>query len=161
MSISLIYAVSDNNVIGVGNNLPWRLPDDLGRFRELTLGRPVIMGRKTWESIRHLKLELRIPIVISRSLQDGVPTYTNLYQGILKSFNNDPFIIGGRGVLEEGAKYASRIYLTRVYATIEGEDLVYGPNIDLSTFELASSSEVKEYNGLKYQIFDYISTELF
>lgn len=160
MSISLIYAVSDNNIIGIGNKLPWSLPEDLCRFKELTIGKHIIMGRKTWESMRYLKLEHRTPVVISSIVQDGVATYANLYRAVLKTFNDEPFIIGGKGVLEEGAKYASRIYLTKVHTKVEGTDLVYGPDIDFSTFELVNASEVKEYNGLKYQFFEYMSTEL-
>jgi dihydrofolate reductase len=126
MLISIIVAVSENGVIGKDNQLLWRLPDDLKRFKKLTLGHPMIMGRKTFESIGK-PLPGRTSIVITRNPDfdhEGVIVVHSLEaaikaaQGIEK---DEAFIIGGGELYRQTQPIADRIYLTKVHMQIEGD----------------------------------------
>lgn len=124
--ISIIVAVSENNVIGTEGKLPWRLPADLRRFKELTLGHPIIMGRKTYESIGRA-LPGRRNIVITRD-QDfqaaGCEVAHSLEEAIKMSkvpFDSEVFVIGGGQVYREALPRADRIYLTRVHTRVAGD----------------------------------------
>ena len=137
MIISLIVAASDNHVIGKDGKLPWDLPDDLKRFRQLTEGKPVIMGRKTFESIGHA-LPRRQNIIISRTLKSppaGCEIYASLPDALAQFLgtNKEVFIIGGGEIFHQISVLAGysvdRIYLTRVHTIIQGGD-VYFPEID-------------------------------
>jgi dihydrofolate reductase len=136
MRVSLIVAAAQNDVIGSNNALPWSLPDDLQYFRKITMGHPVIMGRKTFESIGK-PLPKRLNIVISRTVQHiaGCEVVSSLRAAVdvARATNaTEAFIIGGRDVfaaaLAEGIVDA--IYLTRVHAAVEGD--VALPSIDWS-----------------------------
>ena len=120
MIVSIIVAIDDNWGIGKDNQLPWHLPSDLKRFKQLTMGHHLIMGRKTYESIGR-QLPGRISIVLSRDpdyeLPDGI--LTNSLDEALKfskeSGETETFIIGGGQVFEEALELADRIYLTKVH----------------------------------------------
>lgn len=124
--ISLIAAVAENRCIGAENRLPWHLPDDLKRFREITRGRPVIMGRKTFESIGR-PLPQRQNIVISRDPHysaGGVETVTSLEQAIENAKASNPqeiFVIGGAEIYRLALPMADRLYLTLVHQDIPGD----------------------------------------
>lgn len=137
MKISLIAAVSDNDVIGKQGKLPWHLPADLKHFREITNGHPVIMGRKTFESVGR-PLPHRRNIVISKTLRsgEGYEVVPSLVDGLWKflGYEGEVFVIGGGGFFEEAMrpiripnegeevmKVADTIYLTRVHTTCEGD----------------------------------------
>ncbi len=125
MVLSLIAAASENNVIGKGNTLPWDLPDDLQHFRTVTKGCPVIMGRKTHESIGRV-LPGRRNIVITRQQRsfEGCDTAASLEQAMEIAKADDPrevFVIGGEEIFRAALPQADRIYLTRVRADIEGD----------------------------------------
>jgi dihydrofolate reductase len=122
--ISLIAALAENGVIGRDNALPWRLPADLARFRRLTLGKPVIMGRKTYESIGR-PLPQRRNIVLSRQdlalpegavRADGPAAALELADGAAETM-----VIGGAEIYRLFLPLARRLYLTRVHAEIEGD----------------------------------------
>lgn len=124
MRVSLIVAASANNVIGVRGELPWRLPVDLRRFKQVTTGKPIIMGRLTWDSIGR-PLPNRRNIVISRN-----PDFTAAGCDIVASPDeavemagdvDEVMIIGGGQLYREFLPRAQRIYLTRVAVTIEGD----------------------------------------
>lgn len=129
--ISLIVAVSDNNVIGDKGKLPWQLPADLRRFKELTLGHPIIMGRKTYESIGRA-LPGRRNIVITRDknyLCHGVDVAHSWNQALsLCNSKDEVFIIGGGEIYKIALPLADRIYLTRVHISARGD--TYFPEID-------------------------------
>ncbi len=139
MIVSLIVAASDNNVIGKNNALPWHLPDDLQYFRMVTKGHPVIMGRKTYESIGK-PLPNRRNIVLSKTLKEipaGVEVEESLGPALMKlatqvDDNEEVFVIGGAHVLLEAfiTYVANKLYLTRVHAEVEGD--VFLPEIDWS-----------------------------
>jgi dihydrofolate reductase len=143
--LSLIVAASENDVIGRGGDLPWRLSADLQRFKRLTMGHAIIMGRKTWESIGR-PLPGRTSIVLSRQA-DWSPrealTAADLESAITAAFRAHPeddavFVIGGAAVFEEALPRADRLYLTRVHAVLEGDTRL--PTIDWGEWELVEES---------------------
>ncbi len=123
MIISLIVAVADNGVIGQDNALPWRLPGDLKRFKALTMGKPIIMGRKTFDSIGK-PLPGRTNIVITRQsdLQIVGCTVVGSLDEAFGSVQADEYmIIGGAEIYRQALPQAQRVYLTQVHATISGD----------------------------------------
>ena len=122
--ISIIAAVSKNGVIGVDNKLPWDLPEDLKRFKELTTGNVVIMGRKTYESIGK-PLPNRINIVITRNKDffvPGVITTNSLESALLKAGGDKHiFIIGGGEIYKQSIGFADKLYITEVDMEVEGD----------------------------------------
>jgi dihydrofolate reductase len=126
MRISLIAAVSENNVIGDHGKIPWDIPEDMKHFRTLTMGKPVIMGRKTYESIGH-PLPKRPNIVITRQkdfVAEGCEIVGSLDEALqIADCKNseEVFVIGGGEIYREALEKADRIYLTRVHTTIQGD----------------------------------------
>lgn len=126
IQISLIVARTLNKVIGKDNTMPWHLPVDLARFRANTVGKPVIMGRKTYESIGRL-LPKRPNIILSRSgfAVDGAYSATSLEQAVTlaKSFANidEIMIIGGGELYKQAMPLANKLYLTEIQAEIDGD----------------------------------------
>ncbi len=145
MTISLIVAASENDVIGKNNALPWILPDDLKYFREITKGKPVIMGRKTFESIGHpLSNRLNIVLTSQKKAIAGCEIAADIDQALAiakKSLANEEgeiFIIGGAEVFAKAlATIADKLYLTRVHADIDGD--VKLPPIDWSQWKEVSA----------------------
>ncbi len=137
MKVSLIVAAAENGVIGKDNQLLWRLPDDLKRFKQLTLGHPIIMGRKTYESIGK-PLPGRASIVITRASDyraEGILVADSLEKGIdlaQQQGADEAFIIGGGEVYREALEknMVEKIYLTRVQVTIEGDTFFVIHNVD-------------------------------
>ncbi len=144
MIISIIVAASENNVIGRENQLPWRLSTDLKYFKQTTLGKPIIMGRKTFESLGK-PLPGRPNIVVTRQAdygQDGIIVTSSLADAIIAAaaFNIDEvFITGGSEIFSQAlqASLVQRIYITRVHATVEGD--TYFPAFDKDRWQLVSS----------------------
>jgi dihydrofolate reductase len=137
--ITLIAAVSENNVIGKDNKLIWYLSDDLKHFKELTKGHAVIMGRKTFESMPKA-LPNRTNIVITRKtdyVANDAIVVNSLNQALEKAVDDkQPFIIGGGEIYSLAIKIADRIELTRVHTDLEGD--AYFPEIDHSIWEEVS-----------------------
>jgi dihydrofolate reductase len=131
MRISLIAAVATNRVIGHRNRLPWRLPADLQHFKRVTMGKPVVMGRKTWESIGR-PLRGRVNIVISRdtALQaEGCVVVHSVEQALEAAAGADEIMImGGAELYAQALPRADRLYLTEVRADVQGD--VWFPDID-------------------------------
>ncbi len=124
MIISLIAAMDEERTIGRGNRLPWHLPTDLRRFRKITLGHPVIMGRKTYESMGR-PLPGRKNIVITRQedfCADGCVVVHDLAAALAACSGVDEvFVLGGASVFYEALPFAHRLYLTIVHVRIEGD----------------------------------------
>ena len=129
--LSAVVAVSDNGVIGRDNGLPWHLPADLQHFKRLTLGKPMLMGRKTYESIGR-PLPGRRNLVLTRSMDFAPPgvEVCHSVEHALATVADQPelMIIGGAALFELTLAKTSRIYLTRVHATVAGDVLL--PSLD-------------------------------
>lgn len=162
MIISFIAAVSDNNVIGKDGKLPWNLPDDLQHFHDLTVGCPVIMGRKTYESIpeKYRPLSDRANIILTRqgleipgcivvrSMEEALEKIRNtkhhpppfgLWPAGAMRNNEEIFIVGGAEVYRQALPLAQRIYLTRVHTAIEGD--VFFPDVPWEEWQEVSREE--------------------
>lgn len=125
MAISIVAAVATNRVIGNNGKIPWHLGDDLRRFKELTVGHSVVMGRKTWESIgRPLPDRANYVLTRHKDLQiPGVTVITELADLFKAVGNNTLFVIGGADVYRLFLPIADRMYLTHVHATPDGDVL--------------------------------------
>ena len=125
--LSLIAAVARNRVIGKNNQLLWHLPEDMKHFREVTRGKPVIMGRKTWESLpeKFRPLPGRHNIVVSRNLDYKAPGATlvsSLEDAIhLTRSDDETFVIGGETLYRQALAQAHRLYLTEIDQNYEGD----------------------------------------
>ena len=155
MKVSLIVAVAENGVIGRNNQLPWRLPADLRRFKELTMGHAIVMGRKTWESIGR-PLPGRRLIVITRQPNyaaaggEVVADFDKALQAALQHGKSEVFVIGGAEIFAHAMPIADRVHLTRVHANVDGD--VHFPNLNPSTWRLVQSDrhDADEKNQYAY-----------
>lgn len=146
MTVSLIVAKSENNVIGVNGDLPWHLPDDMRFFKKTTSGHHVIMGRKNYDSIpeKYRPLSNRTNIVLSRNKElkaEGCISMSSIEEALnLAKKNNDtePFIIGGGQIYKLALenKLVNKMYITQVGCNINGD--VFFPEVDYSEWSLVS-----------------------
>ena len=140
----MIAAVDMARVIGVRGELPWHLPNDLKRFKRLTMGKPIIMGRKTFESIGR-PLPGRKNIVLTKNIDfsvDGIECYSSLVLALGALENEEEvFVIGGGMIYKEALPRVTTIYLTEVMTLLDGD--AYFPNFDLSEWKEVSS-ELRE-----------------
>lgn len=147
INYSMIVAVSDNNVIGKGGTMPWHLKTDLQRFKRLTEGRCVIMGRNCFNSIGK-PLPNRTNIVVSRNQDLEIPGCivrpSLQYAADYANSRNDssPFIIGGGIIYQQAINIVNYLYLTRVHTTIEDGDTFF-PDLDMTKWETISTEEFK------------------
>ena len=155
MIISLVVAASENNVIGKDNKLLWHLPNDMRFFKNTTWAMPVIMGRKTFDSLGK-PLTGRTNIVITRQKNwksDGVKTVKSLDQAIIAATETDAkeaFVIGGGEIFDQSIQRAQRLFLTRVHTVIEGD--TFFPEINAKHWKLASNLhfEADEKHAFSY-----------
>ena len=163
MNISIIVAASTNNVIGKENGLPWRLPTDMKFFKDKTLGHTVIMGRKSWDSIpaKYRPLPNRINVVMSRdeTLKLDCDLVSSNLQNVINYFteqssDDELFIIGGGELYKQAFPMATKLYLTRVLAEVEGDTYLEGFNPEEWT--LKSTSEVLTENGFQFVFEEYV-----
>jgi dihydrofolate reductase len=142
MLISLVVAASENNIIGKDNKLLWHLPNDLKFFKNTTWAMPVIMGRKTFDSMGK-PLTGRTNIVITRQRSwknEGVRVVQNMDQAITEAAHADAkevFVIGGGEIFKQTMPRAHKIYLTRVHATLEGD--TFFPEVNKNEWKLVSN----------------------
>jgi len=149
MLISLITAIADNNVIGYKNKLPWHLSADLKYFKKTTMGKPLIMGRKTHESIGKA-LPGRLNIIITResdfTAQDCVIAHSEIEALEFADSVEEVIVIGGQSIYELFMPLAKRIYLTEVHAHIEGD--TYFPEFDRNEWhETARQDNIRDQNN--------------
>ena len=159
----LIAAVARNGVIGKGNDLPWRYPEDLKYFKQKTLGHAVIMGRKNWESLRGRPLKDRPNLVVSRTLEQsalpgGVRLFRDLGEAIATAraleSEQPPFIIGGAEIYRQALPLVTRMYLTDIPESPDGD--VFFPAYNAE--EWRADGSWKSADGrLTYQAFERIS----
>lgn len=163
MIISLIAAVSENNVIGKDNKLIWKLTEDMKFFRKKTTGHHIIMGRKTFESTG--VLPNRTSIVISRNSGLKIPENcllaSSIEDAITKVKNDDEvFIIGGADIYRQSLEIADKIYLTRIHQTFEGD--AFFPEIDKTKWELVSQQnhQADEKNQYAYSFLEFDKSQI-
>jgi len=156
MQLNLIVAYARNRTIGRDNTLPWKLPGDLAHFKRTTLGCPIVMGRKTWDSLGR-PLPGRRNIVITRDATKafaGAECFTSLPQALetLKDAEH-VFIIGGAQIYQQALPLAHRVVATEIQADIEG-DAVFEP-LDKAAWVETSRLPQPAENGLAYDLVEY------
>ncbi|HEY2348227.1 MAG TPA: dihydrofolate reductase [Puia sp.] len=168
MKLSIIVAASENNAIGKNNQMLWNLPEDMRFFKNTTWGLPIIMGRKTFEALGSKPLPGRFNIVISRN-----PVYTSgnpevQYAdslinaiGLAKKMDaKEAFIGGGGQIYKESILICDTIYMTRVFALLEGD--AFFPEIPLDVFQMTYSKKVladdKHAYDMAFQTWEKIKT---
>lgn len=159
MLLSLIVAKAENGCIGRDNKLPWYLPNDLKYFRQVTMGKPVIMGRRTWESLKK-PLPGRTNIVISRQKDyqaNGVKVVPGLNEAITLAENiceiegcEEAVVIGGALIYAESLSLVDRLYVTEVHAEVAGD--TFFPAYDKKKFHEVMR---EDYQGEPPNEFDY------
>lgn len=147
--ISMIAAVARNNVIGRDGGMPWKLPSDMAFFKKTTMGKPIVMGRKQFETVGK-PLPGRINIVVSRQegyQPDGVLVFSDFEAALEHATRmaaadggNEVMIIGGGEIYRMGLPYAQRLYITHIAAEPEGD--TYFPDVDWSDWEKAETPQI-------------------
>lgn len=162
-TISIIAAVADNGAIGKNNDLIWRLPNDLKRFKQLTDGHTIVMGRRTFESLPKGALPNRKNVVMT-SMPEAIGTSAFVctsWEEMLDLTEKDPevFIIGGASVYRDALETANRMYLTRVHGEFDAD--VFFPEIDYNEWEEVFREDRKadEKHPYDYTFIDYIRKE--
>jgi dihydrofolate reductase len=147
--LSLVIAVADNGVIGIQNRLPWRAPADLARFKQLTMGKPMIMGRKTFDSLGRV-LPGRPHIVITRQQDLQLPENCHVVHSIdeaiakaatLVDGSGDIVVIGGADIYGQALPLADCVHLTRVHLTPEGD--TFFADLDSRVWRIAETAEAE------------------
>ncbi|HEX8819963.1 MAG TPA: dihydrofolate reductase [Archangium sp.] len=138
MTLSAIVAMAANRCIGRDNTLPWRLPADLKRFKQLTLGHTLILGRKTYESIGR-PLPGRTMIVVTRQRDyapQGVQVAHSLEEALALARGDEVFLAGGAELYRQAMDRVERLHLTRIHRDYEGD--TFFPEVDLSRWRLSA-----------------------
>lgn len=158
--ISIVVAIDQNNLIGKDNGLPWgHLPVDLKHFKNITDGKTIVMGRKTFQSLPNI-LQNRKHVVLSRGtiqIRDPFVCQYNSIENVLElAKNEDLFIIGGAEIYKQFAPYADKIYLTEVQGEFIGD--TYLPDLGFKDFRLESISfsEIDEKNKYECQFEEWV-----
>jgi len=153
MTISLIAAMSRNHVIGKNNSLPWNLPADMKRFRELTLNKPVVMGRKTFESIgRPLPKRQNLILTKDRNFRAEGCIAVHSVKEAIEAAEKEIMIIGGSQIYELFLPFADKMYLTIIEKDFEGD--AYFPEFDSREWKETSRTS-QEDNGLSFSFVDF------
>lgn len=155
-SLSLIVAIAKNRVIGVNNSLPWHLPEDLKRFRALTTGHHIIMGRKTYESLGRL-LPDRTTVIVSRNPDykvEGAIVVNSLEAAIAAcGDDSEAFLIGGAELYKDGLKLSNKLYTTEIDEVYEGD--AFFPEFDISEWRVGERESNHAENGLGFSYITY------
>lgn len=158
--ISIIVAYDNDRAIGLNNDMPWHLSDDLRRFKAITTGHTVIMGRNTWLSLPFRPLKNRRNIVISSTMPqtEGCEVARSIDEAFaLIAPDEEAFIMGGAGIYRQTIDRADRLLLTRIFASHPEADTFF-PDFDISEWEETGRSETHhdEASGLDYQYIELI-----
>jgi dihydrofolate reductase len=152
--ISIIVAVSENMGIGINNDLLWHLPDDLKRFKRLTSGKTVIMGKKTWDSLPRRPLPGRKNIVITDNANELIEGSVTVYSisEALEKCSGDPeaFIIGGGSIYRQFMPIADRLYITHIHHKAEAD--IFFPEIDPAIWKVIDKEDTitTDHGGISY-----------
>ena len=158
MQVNLIYARSANGVIGNNGTLPWHLPEDMAHFKRMTTGWPVIMGRKTWDSLppRFRPLPGRSNVVVTRQTQwaaQGTLVAASLPEALrLCETSEQVWVIGGAQIYQQAEPFAQRIEVTEIAQDFEGD--AFAPKLSREWTEAARKAHVS-LNGLKFSFITY------
>ncbi|MGM8216399.1 dihydrofolate reductase [Bacillaceae bacterium W0354] len=155
--LSVIVAMDENNVIGYQNDLPWHLPNDLKRFKRITTGHTIVMGRKTYESIGR-PLPNRQNIIMTRDSHFTAEGCTVIHSWEeLNQYLNDEelFLIGGAELIKQAIPIVDRLYLTIIHHSFEGD--TYFPNLNMDDWEVVEKVEgiVDEKNKYPHTFYTY------
>jgi dihydrofolate reductase len=166
MNINLIWAEAHQRVIGMNGKMPWHIPEDLAHFKRMTLGAPVIMGRKTWDSLpaRFRPLPGRLNLVISRQndflagqVGIGLQTASSLQAALdMTSQHTEVWIIGGAQIYSQALPLASKIVVTHIDAEFAGD--AFAPKLDASWIEKSRESHTAA-SGLRLAFVTYARTQ--
>ena len=160
MNLTIIAALSENSVIGIENRIPWRIREDMRRFKDLTTEHPVIMGRKTYESIpsKFRPLPERKNIVLSNSLESSDRIYIarDIQEALRLAEDKDTYVIGGRSIYELFLPIVNRMELTRVHRHFEGD--VTFPEVDWSDWRLVKEERGTSEEKIPYSFLTYLRT---
>jgi dihydrofolate reductase len=154
VTLSLIVAVAENGVIGRDNALPWHISEDLRYFKQVTSGKSVIMGRKTWQSIGR-PLPNRTNIVVTRDpafAAEGVLVAHSLDEALAKAGEGEAVVIGGSSLFDEALKRADRFYLTEIHRAYDGD--VHFPAWDRAAWRETSRREVAGDPAISFVVLD-------
>jgi len=147
----ILVAVSPEGIIGKNNTIPWHYSTDLKRFKRLTTGNTIIMGRKTWESLPIKPLPERRNIVITRSSIEGVECFQSI-DDALQTCEGDIWFIGGAGIYEEAMEKADIIDMTLVPDKVNGNNCIYFPKID-ETWKEGKTNQLDNHLKLKHKMY--------
>lgn len=159
MGLNMIFARARNGVIGKNNTLPWHLPEDLAHFKATTLGQPVIMGRKTWDSLppKFRPLPGRMNIVVTRQTDwqsDGAHVAHSVPEALALCPSDAPaWVIGGAELYRLAMPLATRVVVTEIDAEHEGD--AFAPELDASWQEAYRTAHVAA-NGLHYSVVHWV-----
>lgn len=149
--LSIIVATANRRVIGLNNTLPWHLPEDLQRFKALTMRHHIIMGRKTYESLGRL-LPGRTTVIVTRNADyqaAGAKVFNSLETALQNcAEDTEPFLIGGAELYAAGLSFATKIYLTEIHADVVGD--AYFPPLDCNQWHEVSRERHTSALGLDY-----------
>ncbi len=156
-NLSIIVAIANNGVIGSNNTLPWHLPEDLKRFRALTTGHHIIMGRKTYESLGRL-LPGRTTVIVTRNANykvEGALMAYSLDAAIAMCENDvEPFLIGGAELYQHGLDLANKLYVTEIMLKVDGD--AHSPALDCQQWQETEREAHFSENGLAFNYVTYI-----
>ena len=165
MKLKLIYARAANGVIGLNNQMPWHLPEDLAHFKRTTLGCPVLMGRKTWESIpaKFRPLPGRANLVITRQNEwhaEGAHVVHSLEEGMSLALalcpeGKDLWVMGGAEIYAQAAPFAEEAVVTEIDADFDGD--AFAPQLSSAWQEVSRESHTST-TGLKFSFVRYLQT---
>lgn len=150
--VSIIVAFDDNGLIGDGSKLPWNIPEDLKKFKELTLNKVVIMGRKTYESIGR-PLPERVNIILTRKSDyavKGAFVCNNIKDAIEKAseYKKEIFIIGGAAIYKQALEISEKLYVSHIYGEYEGD--TYFPEIDWGNWKSEKKEKHETWEFMEY-----------
>ena len=159
MDLTIIVSASKNNVIGLKGKTPWHISKDMKRFRDITINHPVIMGRKTYESILETlgkPLPQRKNIVLSETLESGEGIYVarNIKEALELANNQDTYVIGGEKVYRLFLPLVNRIELTRIHQHFEGDAFFPEPNWE--DWKMLLGKRNLSEDGISYSFLTYL-----
>ncbi|MCH5228069.1 MAG: dihydrofolate reductase [Muribaculaceae bacterium] len=158
MDLNLIVAIGDNGEIGKDGDLIWKIPADLKRFKTLTTGHPVIMGRKTWDSLPKRPLPGRRNIILTRNPNfhpEGAETVNSIEEALKLTNGENPFVIGGKEIYKAFLPFITRAYITRIFDKCEEADSFLSLDFSKDWDKTEESPVETTPDGINYQYVTY------